>query len=96
MITRQKLAQENVPPSPEILARYQARQAIMDQINSRWDASATHRLETYRNPATGEKIALPTGFSAAWINPRLDILLTSSPSDPNTPTSPWTRLEKAQ
>ena len=97
MITRQKLAQENAPPSPAILARYQSRQTLMDRINSAWDPSGAHRLETYRNPATGEKIALPSGFSAAWINPRLDILLTSSLSDPNTPTNTgWTRLEKAQ
>jgi len=95
LITREKLAHENAPPSDAMVQRYQARQATMDQINSRWDQSAARRLETYRNPATGDKIALPSGYSAAWISGRLDIILTNSPTDPNSAGNPtWTRLEK--
>lgn len=96
MITRQKMAQENAPPSQAMLQRYQARQLIMNQINSTWDPPAIKRLEVYRNPATGEKIALPSGYSSAWVNGRLDILLATTPTyDPNSPpATTWTRLEK--
>ena len=35
------------------------------------------------------------GYSAAWINGRLDIILTNSPTDPNSgAATPWIRLEK--
>ena len=95
LITREKLAQENAPPSKATVQRYQARQAVMDQLNSHWNQSAVRRLETYRNLSTGDKFPLPSGYAAAWINGRLDILLTNSPSDPNSAGNPtWTRLQK--
>jgi hypothetical protein len=97
MITKQKMAQEGVPINEELIKRYQGRQAVMNRLNSLWDSTAAQKLEVYRNPATGDKIALPSGYAAAWINQRLDIQVTGDAAfDPNSPpNSGWTRLEKA-
>jgi hypothetical protein len=94
--TNRKLDQSGGQISEVIEKRYQNRQAIMDRINERWDARRL--VETYRNPAGGENIELPSGYSAAWVNKKGDYLVAGSPDyDPNSDSGGgWERLEKVQ
>jgi hypothetical protein len=85
-----------------IIKGYQNRQAIMDSINARWDRNL-RGVEAYRNPATGEKIALPSGYNSGWANKSGEYLVTGSSSyDPNSTSdgSPsngaWTKLERSE
>jgi len=92
--TNQKLDQSGGQISEGIEKRYRNRQAIMDRINERWDARRL--VETYRNPAGGESVELPSGYSAGWVNKNGEYLVTGSPDyNPNSGSNGgWERLEK--
>ncbi len=93
--TDRKLAESGKPISDTLLKAYQDRQAVMDRINEHWENTA-QEVERYRNPASGESLALPAGFSAGWVNKNGDYLVSrSSNYDPNAGSNGgWSRLEK--
>ena len=95
MYTQRKLAESGKPISDELIHRYQARQAVMDQLNQHW-ASTVHQVDRYRNPATSESIELPSGYGAGWVTKNGDYLVSASPDyNPNAASNGgWTKLEK--
>lgn len=96
MYTERQIAKNGTPISDMIMKGYQNRQAVMDRINERWDR-AVRQVEVYRNPATGDNIELPSGYSAGWVSKSGEYLVTGSANyDPNSASNgSWTRLEKA-
>ena len=94
LYTERKLAQNGNPISDALMRRYQSRQAVMDRVNQA--LAPASRVEMYRNPASGENIELPSGYSAGWVNKNGDYLVTGSLEyDPNSGSNGgWARLEK--
>ena len=84
------------PVTDEVTKVYQARQNLAEQINRHWD-TAMHGVEIYRNTTSGQNVALPSGYGAAWMNNLGQYLVTGSLTyDPNADAAKgaWTKMEK--
>jgi hypothetical protein len=74
---------------------YRNQQAVQDRLASRW--SRTIRgVETYADPHTSERYALPSGFRDVWVSKVRDeyILSNDSSFDPNQlDAQAWQRVD---
>jgi hypothetical protein len=94
-LSRERLKHE--PISDDLRKGYQARLAIMDRVNARWD-DGPPSVEVYHNPSSGDNVELPSGYSAAWANQTGQYVVSGSANyDPNSGSDgSWTKLEKVK
>ena len=75
---------------------YEQNQAAMDRINQSYD-QYIRGVDDYRNPDTGDRVELPSGYALAWRGLNDEYLVTDNPNfNPNVELrGDWTALEPA-
>ena len=75
---------------------YEQRQASMDRINENY-SQYQRGVDEYRNPDTGTRVELPSGYTHAWRGLNGEYLVTDNPNfNPNVELhGDWTALEPA-
>lgn len=74
---------------------YEQRQATMDRINDNY-SQYQRGVDEYRNPDTGTRVELPSGYSHAWRGLNDEYIVTDNPNfNPNVELNgDWTALER--
>ena len=75
---------------------YEQNQATMDRINQSYD-QYIRGVDEFRNPDTGDRVELPSGYAHAWRGLNDEYLVTDNPNfNPNVELKgDWTALEPA-
>ena len=76
---------------------YEQRQATMDRISDSY-SQYIRGVDEYRNPDTGTRVELPSGYSHAWRGLNDEYIVTDNPNfNPNVELNGnWTALERGE